>query len=84
EVSKELARLLKKRKVTIVTGAKVLPESLEKGEGRVVIQAETQTGVQSFEAEKVLVSVGRQANVENLGLEATEIKVERGAVVVNE
>ncbi|QRG69823.1 dihydrolipoyl dehydrogenase [Brevibacillus choshinensis] len=84
EVSKEMARLLKKRKVNIVTSAKVLPESLEKGEGRVMIQAETAGGVLSFEAQKVLVSVGRQANVENLGLEATEIKVERGVVVVNE
>ncbi len=84
EVSKELARLLKKRKVNIVTGAKVLPESLEKGEGKVSIQAEVKDGVQTLEAEKVLVSVGRQANVENIGLEATEIKVERGVVVVNE
>ncbi|MFD2371864.1 dihydrolipoyl dehydrogenase [Brevibacillus sp. GCM10020057] len=84
EVSKELTRLLKKRKVNIVTSAKVLPESLEKGEGRVMLQAETGSGVLSFEAQKVLVSVGRQANVENIGLEATEIKVERGVVVVNE
>jgi len=84
EVSKELTRLLKKRKVNIVTSAKVLPESLEKGEGRVMIQAETAGGVQSFEAQKVLVSVGRQANVENLGLEATEIRIERGVVAVNE
>ncbi|WNC17161.1 dihydrolipoyl dehydrogenase [Brevibacillus brevis] len=84
EVSKEMARLLKKRKVNIVTSAKVLPESLEKGEGRIMIQAETADGVHSFEAQKLLVSVGRQANVENIGLEATEIKVERGAVVVNE
>lgn len=84
EVSKEMARLLKKRKVNIVTSAKVLPESLEKGEGRIMIQAETTDGVHSFEAQKVLISVGRQANVENIGLEATEIKVERGAVVVNE
>ena len=84
EVSKELARLLKKRKVNIVTGAKVLPETLEKGEGKVSISAETKNGVDRFEAEKVLVSVGRQANVENIGLEATEIKIERGVVVVNE
>lgn len=84
EVSKEMARLLKKRKVNIVTSAKVLPESLEKGEGRIMIQAETADGVHSFEAQKLLISVGRQANVENIGLEATEIKVERGAVVVNE
>ncbi|HZG82053.1 MAG TPA: FAD-dependent oxidoreductase, partial [Brevibacillus sp.] len=62
EVSKEMARLLKKRKVQIVTGAKVLAESVEKGDGLVKIQAETANGVQTFEAVKILVSVGRQAN----------------------
>lgn len=84
EISKEMARLLKKRNVTILTGAKVLPESLQKEEGRVSIQAETAGGMHMFEAEKILVCVGRQANVENLGLDATEIKVEKGAIVVNE
>jgi dihydrolipoamide dehydrogenase len=84
EISKEMARLLKKRKVNIVTGAKVLPDTLEKSDGRVSIQAETAGGVQTFAAEKLLVSVGRQANVENIGLEATEIKVERGVIAVNQ
>jgi dihydrolipoamide dehydrogenase len=84
EISKEMARLLKKRKVNIVTGAKVLPDTLEKSDGCVSIQAETAGGVQTFAAEKLLVSVGRQANVENIGLEATEIKVERGVIAVNQ
>jgi dihydrolipoamide dehydrogenase len=84
EVSRELARLLKRRKVNIVTGAKVLPESVVKAGGQVTVQAEVNGEVQSFSAEKMLVSVGRQANVENLGLEATEVKVERGVIVVNE
>ncbi|KKX56881.1 MULTISPECIES: dihydrolipoyl dehydrogenase [Brevibacillus] len=84
EISKEMARLLKKRKINIVTGARVLPESLETSEGKVAIQAETAGGVQSFSAEKLLVSVGRQANVENIGLEATEIRVENGFISVNE
>lgn len=84
EISKEITRLLKKRKIKIVTSAKVLPETLEKGEGRVTVKAEVNGSQESFTAEKLLVSVGRQANVENLGLEATEIKVERGVIVVNE
>jgi dihydrolipoamide dehydrogenase len=84
EISKEMARLLKKRKVNIVTGAKVLPESLEKADGKVTIKADVRGKEQSFSAEKLLVSVGRQANVENIGLEATEIKIERGCIVVNE
>ncbi len=84
DISKELARLLKKRKIKVVTGAKVLSETLQKGGGQVSIQAEVGGDTQTFTAEKLLVSVGRQANVENLGLEATEVKVERGVIVVNE
>lgn len=84
EISREMTRLLKKRKVRIVTSAKVLPDTLEKTDGSVTIKAEIAGNQESFTAGKLLVSVGRQANVENLGLEATEIKVERGVIVVNE
>ncbi|MGC5324450.1 dihydrolipoyl dehydrogenase [Brevibacillus sp. SYSU BS000544] len=84
EVSKEMTRLLKKRKIKIVTSAKVLPETVVKENGQVIVQAEVNGTVESFTAEKLLVSVGRQANVEGLGLEATEIKVERGVIAVNE
>lgn len=84
EVSKELTRLLKKRKINIVTNAKVLPETVAIAAGKVTVAAEVKGGQQSFTAEKVLVSVGREANVTNLGLEATEIKIERGVIAVNE
>ena len=39
EVSKEMQRLMKKKGIKIVTGAKVLPETIEKGDG-VSIKAE--------------------------------------------
>ncbi|GAA4709677.1 dihydrolipoyl dehydrogenase [Brevibacillus fulvus] len=84
EVSKEITRLLKKRKVKIVTSAKVVPDSVTITEGQVTIKAESAEGEKAFSAEKLLVSVGRQANIENLGLEATEIQIDRGAIVVNE
>ncbi|RBP07642.1 dihydrolipoyl dehydrogenase [Rossellomorea aquimaris] len=84
EVSKEMQRLMKKKGVKIVTGAKVLPESLEKGDGEVTIKAEHKGEEKSFTAEKILVSVGRQANVEGIGLENTDIKVEKGFIEVND
>ncbi len=84
EISKEMARLLKKRKVKVVTGAKVLAETLSKADGQVAIKAEAGGAEESFTADKLLVSVGRQANLDNLGLEATEIKVENGVIAVNE
>lgn len=40
EISKELQRILKKKGIQIVTGAKVLPETLQKNVDKVIIQAE--------------------------------------------
>ncbi|MFP3361424.1 FAD-dependent oxidoreductase, partial [Planococcus sp. SIMBA_143] len=51
---------------------------VEKVEGQVSIQAEINGSKETFTAEKVLVSVGRQANVENMGIENTDILVEKG------
>jgi dihydrolipoamide dehydrogenase len=83
EISKEMQRLMKKKGIKLVTGAKVLPETLEKGDG-VSISAEVKAGLKEFKAEKILVSVGRQANVEGIGLENTEIQVDKGFIVTNE
>src|SRR5690606_985962 len=83
EISKEMQRLFKKKGVNVVTNAKVLPDTLEKGEG-VTIKAEHKGEIKSFSAEKLLVSVGRIANTEGIGLENTEIVVERGNIVTNE
>lgn len=82
DISKEMQRLMKKRKIKVVTGAKVLPETLQKGEG-VTISAEVKGEQKEFHAEKMLVSVGRMANVEGIGLENTDIQVEKGVIVTN-
>lgn len=83
EVSREMQRAMKKKGVKIVTSAKVLPETLTKGNG-VKISAELKGESKDFEAEKILVSVGRQANVEGIGLENTEIQLEKGFIQTNE
>lgn len=83
EVSREMQRAMKKKGVKIVTGAKVLPETLTKGNG-VKISAELKGESKDFAAEKILVSVGRQANVEGIGLENTEIQLEKGFIITNE
>jgi dihydrolipoamide dehydrogenase len=84
DVTRELERLLKKRGVKFVLGAKVLTDTIQIGEGLVTLQAEKGDKKVELKAEKVLVSVGRQANVEGIGLENTDIKVENGFIVVNE
>jgi dihydrolipoamide dehydrogenase len=83
EVSKEMQRLMKKKGVKLITGAKVLPETIVKGDN-VTISAEIKGSQKTFEAEKLLVSVGRQANVEGIGIENTDIQIEKGSVVTNE
>lgn len=84
EVSKEMQRLLKKRGIKVVISAKVLPETLEKADESVTIKAEHKGEEKSFTAEKMLVSVGRQANVEGIGIENTDIQVEKGFITTND
>jgi len=83
EISRELERLLKKRGVRIVTGAKIVPDTLVKNGKGLVVQAERKGGREEFAAEKMLVSVGRQAAIHDIGLENTGVKVERGLIKVN-
>lgn len=84
EISKELQRILKKKGIQIVTGAKVLPETLQKNVDKVIIQAEKNGEAKSFEGEKLLVSVGRIGNVEGIGLENTDIAVVQNQIQTNE
>jgi len=84
DVSKELERLFKKRKMKIMTSAKVMAGSVVVSEKGVSLQAEHKGETVTLTADKVLVSVGRQANVEGLGLENTDVAVEHGVIAVNE
>ncbi|RJS66846.1 dihydrolipoyl dehydrogenase [Priestia filamentosa] len=83
DVSKEMHRALVSRGVEIVTGAEVLPETLQK-EAEVVIEAQTSNGKQTFKGEKLLLSVGRKANTEGIGIENTSIELDRGFIMTNE
>lgn len=82
EISKEMHRLMKKKGIKLVTSAKVLPETIKK-ENDVVISADVKGTIKEFSAEKILVSVGRQANVEGIGLENTDIEIEKGVIKTN-
>ncbi|MEH7546353.1 dihydrolipoyl dehydrogenase [Neobacillus vireti] len=83
DISKEMQRVLKKRGINLVTSAKVLPETIVKDQ-EVSISAEVKGVLKQFKAEKLLVSVGRQANLEGIGLENTDIQAENGFIVTNE
>lgn len=82
EISDEMNKLLVKRGIQIVTDVKLGPLVLTD----VGLQLDTLVNgeAQQFIAEKMLVSVGRTANVSGIGLENTEIVVENGSIQVNE
>jgi len=83
DVSKELARVFRKRGIATHTGAKV--EKVEKTDTGVKVTFTTADGKQVVqEAEKVLVAVGRAPRTANIGLESTKVQLERGFIRADE
>jgi dihydrolipoamide dehydrogenase len=84
EVSKELARAFKKQGIKVETGIKL--DKLEKNKKGVKVSGKNAKGAQvAFEAEMLLVAVGRMPYTEKLGLENTKVKIgPRGTINVNE
>jgi len=83
DIAREVERQLKKKRIKIRKGAKVLPESLSIDNG-VSVDAEIKDKKHTFQAEKILVSVGREANIDNIGLQNTSIEIEKGFIATNE
>ncbi|MCG8397777.1 dihydrolipoyl dehydrogenase [Bacillus atrophaeus] len=84
DISKEMQTLLAKKGIEIATGSKVLTDSFTAKTDGVSIQAEKDGETVTYSAEKMLISVGRQANVEGIGLENTDIVTENGVISVND
>jgi len=82
EVSKALARSLKKSGINIMTSSSV--EQVEIKGDLCVATIKTSKGTETREAEVVLSAVGITPNIENLGLEEAGVLVEKGKVKVDE
>jgi len=81
EISAELEKSLRKRGMRIQTGAKV--EAVGKdSKGVHVTFVDQSAKKQELSAEKILIAVGRAPKTEQLGLEGTRAKVEKGFVHV--
>jgi len=79
DISTELEKLFKKRKMNIFTNTMV--EKIEKNKSKVKVHLKSG---EIIEADKALIAVGVQGNIENLGLEDCNIAVEEGWIKVNE
>jgi dihydrolipoamide dehydrogenase len=83
EVRRLLVRILTRRGIEIVTGAKV--ESIADEDGKKKVTASTEKGEQSFSGEYVLMAVSRRANTSGLEqLIEQGLDNDRGRVRVNE
>jgi dihydrolipoamide dehydrogenase len=82
EVSAFAAKQFTKQGMTILTGAKVA--KLDKGKDSV--KATVEQGGKSIEitVDRVILAIGITGNVEDIGLEGTKVKVDRGHVVVDQ
>ncbi|HEV2136945.1 MAG TPA: dihydrolipoyl dehydrogenase [Terracidiphilus sp.] len=83
EISKELARVFRKRGIEINTGARV--EKVERTDAGVKVSFTDANGKpQVKEAEKVLVAVGRAPQTADIGIQKTRIEMEGACVKVSE
>lgn len=81
EISKELEKQLKKKGINIMTSAEVT--AVDTSGNGVKAKVKSASGETVLEADILLSAVGIAANIENIGLEETGIKTEKGKVVVD-
>ncbi|MSR39788.1 MAG: dihydrolipoyl dehydrogenase [Planctomycetes bacterium] len=82
ELSKEMGRSLKKKKIEVFLKTKAV--GYQKSKTGLLVTAEVEGKPQSFECDVILSCVGRKPNGKGLGLEAVGVKLdERGFVQVD-
>ncbi|MGZ3481719.1 MAG: FAD-dependent oxidoreductase, partial [Myxococcaceae bacterium] len=82
EASKELEKQFKRRKIGLELSARV--EKVEPGCKGVKVSMTTPSGPKTIEAQILLSAVGRAPVTEDVGLEKTNIKLEKGFIPVDD
>jgi dihydrolipoamide dehydrogenase len=86
EISKLARKSFEKQGIKVLTSAslKSLTKNKVGDEISVTAKVEIAGKLQEFTAEKVIMAVGIVANIENLGLEKTKVKIEKNQILVNQ
>jgi len=83
EISKQVERAFKRRKVKILTSTRV--QSIEATTDGVEVTVAGENDEEDvLEAERALIAIGVQPNSENLGLEELGVEMERGHITIDE
>jgi dihydrolipoamide dehydrogenase len=82
DISKELKRSFEKDGIGIMLETKVL-SAKKKGKGVEIIVEKKDGSKETITADKALNAIGVQGNIENIGLEAAGVKIERGWIRID-
>jgi len=82
EITDILSKSFKKSKINLHTSAKV--ESIKKSKTGIEVTFSKDGKTETISAEKALIAIGIQGNVEDIGLESIGIKIEKGFVPVDQ
>lgn len=84
DVRHEVKKELQRRGVKFLTGAKLDADSLKINDSFIDVNVEQEGQVQKVTVEKILVSIGREANINQIGLTNTNIQVKNNVIVTND
>src|ERR671937_750452 len=84
DVGQQLAKVLGKRGVKVMTGAQVQPDTMKSANGKMTVQVKTGDQSQTVEGERLLVAVGREGITDGFGLEKLDIQIEKGYIKTDE
>ena len=83
EISRQLERSFKKRRLKFMTGTKVANVLVDNGVALVDLE-DSEGKTTSIECDKVLVAIGVQANTTGLGLESLDLEMNRSFIRVDD
>jgi len=81
DLGTQVERGLKKLKVDVYTGSKVT--AVEQRDDRQIVGIEASSGAVTVQVERVISAVGRQPNVEDIGLDVVGVTLGKGGVQVD-
>lgn len=85
EISSHVEKALKRQKMKVVSGARPTSDDIDVSDKGVKIRLKDNKGKeQTVEAEALLVAIGRQGNIEDIGLEELGVKTDKDIIPVDE
>lgn len=81
EIGKEMRKVLRRNRIKLKLGSKIVKADIEGDKVKAHIEGKKD---ETIEADIMLVAIGREPNVENIGLEELGISVNRNGITVDE